>query len=158
MRPPRTPLFFLLLAITPAARASQYPLEQAVAIIPRDHVPALRRAGVRTTEDFLTWGRTPDGRRLLAKRAGFSVDKVTGWVFLADLMRVRGIGPDVARLLTAAGVRTLADLQRADAGGTAQTVREVNRRTRLSTNPPGAESLRYWIEQSRELPIIVLTD
>lgn len=151
---------FIWLAVASAspARASQYALEQAAAIIPRAVVPSLRRAGVRTTEDFLTWGKTPEGRRLLAQRARLSVDQVTGWVFLADLMRVRGIGPDVARLLTAAGIRSLADLQRADAGNTAQNVKAVNKKTRLSTNPPGAESLGYWIEQSRALPIIVLTE
>ena len=74
---------------------------------------------------------------------------------LADLLRVRGIGPDVARLLTAVGVRTIADLQRADPNLTAQAILDVNKARRLSQNPPGAPSLGYWIRVSRDLPIVL---
>ena len=140
------------------ARASQYPLDQAAAIIPRDDAPRLRKAGIRTTEDFLVWGRTAEGRRLLAERCRLALDRIEAWVNLADLMRVRGIGPDVARLLTAVGVRTLFDLQRADGDATAASVRDFNKRTHLSTNPPGAPSIKYWIEMSRALPVIVSRD
>ena len=52
-------LFFSSLLPVPSARASQYPLDQAAAIIPRDDAPRLRKAGIRTTEDFLVWGKPP---------------------------------------------------------------------------------------------------
>lgn len=152
------PITMLALAATLAAAtagASQYPLDQVTTIISSEHAPKLRRAGVRSTADFLVWGRTAEGRRLLADRARLPIEQVTSWVMLADLMRVRGIGPDVARLLTAAGVKSLADLQRCDAEGIASLVRDVNKKTHLSSNPPGAESIRYWIVQSQSLPIIV---
>lgn len=137
------------------ARASQYPLDQAAAIIPASEVPKLRKAGVRTTEDFLTWGRTAEGRKLLADRARISVEQITAWVLLADLLRVRGIGPDVARLLTAVGVRSLSELKRVDADATASSIRDVNNKRHLSTNPPGAESIRYWVQQAMSLPVLV---
>ena len=147
-----------LLVAGAGARASQYPLDQAAAIIPASDAQKLRRAGVRTTADFLTWGRTPEGRRLLAERSGHPIDKITSWVLLSDLMRVRGIGPDVARLLTAVGVKTIADLKKIDADSTAASIREVNSKRHLSTNPPGAESIRYWVEQAMSLPVIVALD
>ena len=86
------------------------------------------------------------------------MSRIEAWVNLADLMRVRGIGPDVARLLTAVGIKTLSDLQRADAATTAAAIRDFNKKTHLSTNPPGAESIRFWIGMSRALPIIVSRD
>jgi predicted flap endonuclease-1-like 5' DNA nuclease len=141
-----------------AASGSQYPLDQATAIIPADHAHKLRKAGVKTTADFLTWGKTAEGRRLLAERARLSVDQITSWVRLADLMRIRGIGPDVARLLTAVGVRSIADLRKADAEAIANAIRDTNNKQHLSTNPPGAESIRYWVEQSQALPILVSLD
>lgn len=140
------------------ARASHYPLDQAGAIIPASDIPKLRRAGVRTTEDFLTWGRTAEGRKLLADRARIPLEQVTAWVMLSDLLRIRGIGPDVARLLTAVGVRSLADLKKVDADTTAASIRDVNARRHLSTNPPGAESIRYWVEQAMSLPVLLALD
>jgi hypothetical protein len=144
----------LLVATTPAG-ASEYPLDQAVLIIPRPDARRLRRAGIDNTLDLLTYGRTAAARALLAQRTGLTVEKIDAWVALADLMRVRGIGPDVARLLTAVGVRTLAELQRSDPGATAVAIHELNRVKRLSPNPPGAESLAYWIDLSRGLPIVL---
>lgn len=147
-----------LQAVGGAAHASQYPLDQVAAIIAPDEARKLRHAGVRTTADLLTWGRTPEGRRLLAERARLPVEQVLGWVLMADLMRVPGIGPDVARLLHAVGVRALVDLRRCDPEVTAASIRETNRKSRLSTNPPGAESLRYWVQLASSLPILVMPD
>ena len=152
---------FALLAVsllaTPAsssALASEYPLDQAALIIPRPDARRLRKVGIANTLDLLVYGRTVAARQLLADRTRLPIEKIVCWVALADLMRVRGIGPDVARLLTAAGVRTLADLQRSDPGATAIALHDVNKLRRLSPNPPGAESLAYWIDQSRRLPIV----
>ncbi len=134
--------------------ASEYPLDQVVVLIPRVDAHRLRRAGIANTLDLLTYGRTAAGRDLLARRSGLSVERIDAWTALADLMRVRGIGPDVARLLTAVGVRTIADLQRCDPVATATAIRDVNKARRLSPNPPRAESLAYWIDLSRALPIV----
>ena len=158
---PKRIMLSLLLAsalISQRAAASQYPLDQAGAIIPAVEAPKLRRAGIRTTADFLVWGRTSDGRRLLAERSRLALEQVTAWVRLADLLRVRGIGPDVARLLTAVGVRTVSELRAADPDGTAVAVREINKKSHLSTNPPGAESIRYWVAQAATLPVILSFD
>ena len=150
-------LLLASLAARPAA-ASQYPLDQAGAIIPAEEAPKLRRAGIRSTADFLVWGRTAEGRKLLSERARVSLDQVAAWVRLADLLRVRGIGPDVARLLTAVGVRTVGELRAADPEATASAVREHNKKTHLSTNPPGAESIRYWVSLAASLPVVISFD
>ena len=148
-------VFVVVALLTSPVMASQYNLEQARQIIPRADATRLRRAGIRTTLDILIQGRTADYRRQLAASSGLSLEKISAWVLLADLMRVRGIGPDVARLLTAIGVRTVADLQRADSEQAAIAIHDANRRLHLSTNPPTAPSIQYWITQSRELPLVI---
>jgi predicted flap endonuclease-1-like 5' DNA nuclease len=147
-------LLIALAIVTPAA-ASEYPLDQAKAIIPHPEATRLRKAGIRTTLDILTSGLSPDKRRQLAARSGLPPERIEALAALADLLRVRGIGPDVARLLTAAGVRTIADLQRCDPTAVAAAIKDLNRERKLSTNPPGAESISYWITQARLLPIVL---
>ena len=78
-----------------------------------------------------------------------------GWVRLADVMRVRGVGPDVARLLAAVGVTTVAELQKADAQKTADAIQKVAAAQKLSENPPSAEHLTAWIGQAKNLPIVL---
>jgi len=156
MAAPAAVAFALAATVAAAsARASQYPLEQAHAIIAPADAARLKRAGLRTTLDLLTYGRTAPGRQAIAARTGIPVERIADWAGLADLMRVRGIGPDVARLLAAVGVKCLAHLQRAEADPLASAIREVNRDKKLSTNPPGAESIAYWIAQARSLPIVL---
>lgn len=157
VHPMKSSLLLLPLLLA-RADASQYPLDQAQAIIQPDQARRLRHAGLRTTADFLTWGRTGDGRRLLAERARLPLEQITAWVLIADLMRVPGIGPDVARLFTAAGVRSIAELRRADPAATADAVHEANRRGHLSTNPPGAQSIAYWVQLAASLPILISPD
>jgi hypothetical protein len=152
----RAALVASLLALAPlVAAASEYPLEQARQIIPRDAASKLRRAGLRSTLDLITRGATARGRTQIAQASGLELDQVAGFVALADLMRVRGIGPDVARLLTAAGVRTLSDLQQCDPNDVAAKIRELNKERKLSTNPPGVESISYWIGLARLLPVVL---
>ena len=137
------------------ARASQYPLDQASLIIPRADAKLLRKAGIRTTLDILMHGRTPADREALAARSGLPLARIEDWAAFADLMRVRGIGPDVARLLARAGLRTIAALQQADPVTTAAQIKQINQREHLSTNPPGAESIAFWIGLARQLPVVL---
>lgn len=157
---PARPLVAVLLAgallAAPSARASQYSLDQAAAIVTPDEARHLRRAGVRHTGDFLTWGRTPEGRSLLARRAHLPLEHIETWTMMADLMRVRGIGPDVARLLYAVGVRDLDELRRADAQAAADAIRDFNKKFHYSTNPPRADSISYWIKQAHALPLVLV--
>jgi hypothetical protein len=143
-----------LALVAGTAVASQYPLEQAHAIISPGETARLKKAGLRTTLDLLTYGRTLDGRKAIAARSGIPLEKIAAWAAMADLMRVRGIGPDVARLLTAVGVTTLALLQKSDATATSVAIHDLNKEKKLSTNPPGVESISYWITQARGLPIV----
>jgi hypothetical protein len=147
--------FALATALASPSLASQYSLDQARQIISRAEAKSLRRAGIQSTFDILIHGRTPSDRAELSTATGLSVEKILSLVMLADLMRVRGIGPDVARLLTAVKVRTVEDLQRADPEATAVAVHDINKRLHLSTNPPGAESISYWVVQARELPVVL---
>ena len=97
----------LLLGLGGVARASNYALEEIPMLIPADEAGRLRAAGAGTTFALLDKASDPRDRKALATEAHVSFRALDGWLRLCDLMRVRGVGPDVARLLTAVGVLTV---------------------------------------------------
>jgi len=137
------------------ALASNYALEEVPMLIGAEDAGRLRGAAVTTTFALLEKGADARSRKALAASSKIPLKTIEAWVKLCDLMRVRGVGPDVARLLTAAGVFTVAELQRADAAKTADAIQKVNTQQKLSENPPSVEHLSAWIAQAKNLPIVL---
>ena len=67
-------------------------------------------AGITTSDLLLEKGQTPKGRKELEEATGLSSKLILTWVNHADLFRVKGIGPQFAELLEAAGVDTVKEL------------------------------------------------
>lgn len=145
----------LVLGIGHLAHASNYALEEIPMLIPSEDAGRLRAAGVQTTFALLEHGADAKSRRTLAASAKVPLHTLEGWVRMADLMRVRGVGPDVARLLTAVGVLTVVDLQKADPQKISDQIQRIAAAQKLSENPPSAEHLTAWIEQAKNLPIVL---
>jgi predicted flap endonuclease-1-like 5' DNA nuclease len=148
-------LFALGLSLSGSARASTYALEEIPMVVPAEDAAKLRATGVATTFALLEKGADVRGRRALATATKIPQKTIDGWVKMADLMRLRGVGPDVARLLTAVGVATVLELQKADAQKTADAIAKVAASQKLSENPPSAEHLQAWIGQAKNLPIVL---
>jgi predicted flap endonuclease-1-like 5' DNA nuclease len=147
-------LAVVLLAST-AARASNYALEEIPQAIPAADAARLKQAGIPTTFALLERAAEPRDRRLLAKATHVPEKTLSEWTEMADLMRVKGIGPDVARLLRAAGTRTVAQLKTASAAALNTEITKVNSKQHLSENPPSVEHLAAWIAQAQTLPIVL---
>jgi predicted flap endonuclease-1-like 5' DNA nuclease len=112
-------------------------------------IERLKEAGVRGTAKLLTWGSTPDGRREIAKGAKIPIQRIANWVQRADLMRVKGVSDDYARLLARAGVEDIADLSTrnpAELAGEIEVAATVERDVKRL---PSKAMLGEWIEQAR---------
>lgn len=70
----------------------------------------LRENGVRTTEQLIEQGSTSAARLHLADQTGIDEAKIGQWVHQADLLRIAGIGPELAHLLCQVGVSTVPKL------------------------------------------------
>ena len=70
----------------------------------------LRAAGIDTPEALLEKAATRRARQMLAARTGIPGALILTWANHADLFRIRGIGPQYACLLEAAGVDTIKEL------------------------------------------------
>jgi predicted flap endonuclease-1-like 5' DNA nuclease len=112
----------------------------------------LRAAGIQTTEDLLAQGATRTGRQAIARDTGISPKLILEWVNHTDLFRIKGVGPEYADLLEAAGVDTVPELAWRDPEHLAQRLAAVNRDKRLVRRLPSLDAVRDWVEQAMQLP------
>jgi predicted flap endonuclease-1-like 5' DNA nuclease len=138
-----------------AAYASNYALEEIPQAIPAADAARLKAAGIATTFTLLEKTSEPKDRRSLAKVTKIAEKTLEAWAQMADLLRVKGIGPDVARLLSAAGTKTVAELKSANPSKLNDEISKANSKLHLSENPPSLEHLSAWIAQAQSLPIVL---
>jgi predicted flap endonuclease-1-like 5' DNA nuclease len=109
-------------------------------------------AGVKDTDGLLEQGATRAGRAKLAEATGLSESRILGFVNMADLFRVKGVGGEFAELLVAAGVDTVKELATRNAANLAEKLAEVNQQKKLTRRVPTATQLEDWVKQAAGLP------
>ena len=112
-------------------------------------IERLKEAGVRGTAKLLTWGSTPDGRREIAQAAKIPIQRIANWVQRSDLMRVKGVNDDYARLLARAGIEDIADLSTRNPAELADEVEIAAAVERDVKRLPSRAMIAEWIEQAR---------
>ena len=96
--------------------------------------------GIDTADKLLAKCAAPAGRKALEDETGISGKLILTWTNHADLYRVKGIGPQFAELLEAAGVDTVAKML------------EVNEEKHLVRRVPVEIEVQRMIDQAKELP------
>jgi predicted RecB family nuclease len=111
----------------------------------------LRKNGMRTTEALLKRAGDRKGRKALASDTGFAEKQLLEWVNRADLMRCKGIGAEYSDLLEAAGVDTIKELRRRNAGALTKKMVEINEKKKLVRRLPTESMVSRWIDHATEL-------
>lgn len=127
-----------------------YKIEQIEGIGPA-YAAKLQEAGIVTTDDLLTRGATPKGRKEIAEKTGISEKLILTWTNHADLMRIKGVAGQFAELLEAAGVDTVKELKHRVAENLYQKMVEINEARNLTNRVPAASELQRMIDQAKEL-------
>ncbi|HPN35378.1 MAG TPA: DUF4332 domain-containing protein [bacterium] len=112
----------------------------------------LKPAGITTVSALLTKGAGPQDRRNLEAATGISHELLLRWINHADLMRVKGIGPEYAELLEAAGVDSLPELAQRNAENLHPAMMACNGEKKLVRRPPSLKQVKSWIKQANHLP------
>ena len=112
-------------------------------------------AGITTSDLLLEKGQTPKGRKELEEATGLSSKLILTWVNHADLFRVKGIGPQFAELLEAAGVDTVKELATRNAENLARKMLEVNEAEHRVKRGPVVAEVQKMIDLAKELPGVV---
>lgn len=115
----------------------------------------LGAAGVSTVEELLEKGKTPKGRQDLEAATGIDGKRILDWVGMADMFRIKGIGPQFAELLKAAGVDTVKELRNRNAENLHTKLGEVNAEKNLTKAVPRLDQVVDFIHQAKELEPIV---
>ncbi|HEY2904154.1 MAG TPA: DUF4332 domain-containing protein [Polyangia bacterium] len=147
--------FALSLLVAVPAMASHYALSEVSRLVPAPDAEKLNKAGVDTTEQLLDKAGKAKDRKALAKASGLSVATLTALAKHCDLLRIKGVGPEMVLLLEAAGVKSIADLGKRDAAGLMAAVESANKAKKISEKMPTEPQLADWIEQAKKLPPVL---
>lgn len=112
-------------------------------------------SGIDTTEKLLEVAATKKGRRDLAKKTRIPQSLLLRWANLADLLRVKGIGKKYMNLLKEAEVVSISELSIRDPEELHAKIIETNENKRLVKMDPRLSDVQSWIEQSKQLPVVV---
>lgn len=115
----------------------------------------LRMLGISTTGNLLERGHTPQGRKTIAEKSGISETLILGWVNLADLFRIKGVGEEYSDLLEGAGVDTVVELAQRNPANLYNKVVDVNQQKKLVRKLPTQGQVDDWVRQANKLPRIV---
>lgn len=118
--------------------------------ISKAQITKLQKAGVEGLGDLLIRGSTSEGRTALSKSTRISSQRLLNWVHRADLMRLRGVDDDYARVLTRAGVTSVVDLSTRNPTKLVEEV-EVAASIEGVKRTPRHASLRKWVEEALHL-------
>ena len=141
-----------LMLISVGAYASPYPLDEILEKAPAER---LAKAKVNTSDDLLEKGAQPKGLRALAKTTALPLGQLSTWVKMCDLLRIKGVGPEMVRLLNAGKITTVKQLRGQDAGKLYKALMTANKKANITEKPPAAEQVARWIEQAKNLKIVL---
>ena len=111
--------------------------------------------GIETVDQLLEKGADAKGRQAIEDATGIRHDLVLTWVNHADLFRVKGVGPQFAELLEAAGVDTVKELRNRNAANLAAKMLEVNEEKHLCRRTPVEKEVAKFVELAKALEPVV---
>jgi hypothetical protein len=139
------------LLVPAAARAGHYDLS-SIDIVDEATTDLLAKQKVFTTLALWEATRTPAKVKALSRKVAVPAARLRELHDLCDLLWIDGIGPKVARVLTAGGIPDRKALGRQQAEPLADLIRDVNRKAQILGKLPDADTTRAWIEHARDVP------
>ncbi len=147
----RVVLVALVCSASFVASAGHYDLVDIPDVVPAAHHAALQKAGIRTSRDLYDKAAGKDERAALSATTGIAYADLYAWARFIDLMQVQGIGPKMVKLLNAAGVTGLAELQSAAAEPLHERARLANVGNKYSEVVPPPDVIGAWIGVAKSL-------
>ncbi len=122
--------------------------------VSHSHAARLESLGIRSIERLLQVAQDRRDRSVIAEETGISEVLLFGWVQLADLMQIRGIGCEYAELLFAADIRTPRHLSRREPERLYQQLARLNGQEHLVKRLPSPGDVRRWVIQAAKKKIL----
>ncbi len=108
----------------------------------------LEAAKILTTEDLVEKTATPSMRAQLAKEIDVTPSQLTEWINRADLMRLKGVGKEMANLLEEAGVDSTKELKHRRADNLYEHLHKINSEKHITHHAPSVAQVQDWINEA----------
>ena len=115
----------------------------------------LTAAGISKVSELLEKCATPKGRQELAEKTGISDKLILRWTNHADLFRIKGVGPQFAELLEAAGVDTVKEFRHRVPENLQPKLEETNNAKHLVGRVPSLKEVTRMVALAGTLEPIV---
>ena len=115
----------------------------------------LNAQGIINCDQLLEAGKTAKGRKELEEKTGINGKLILTWVNHCDLYRIKGVGPQFAELLEAAGVDTVKEFGHRVAANLVAKMTEINEQKHLTKVVPTEAQVQAMIDQAKELETVV---
>lgn len=112
------------------------------------HAQKLEADGIKTTDDLLKATATSQERSALARKLGVEGSQLTEWINRADLMRLKGVGMEMANLLEECGVDSCKELQHRKADNLHTKLKETNDAKKITHHAPTLAQVEEWIHEA----------
>ena len=90
---------------------------------------------------------------MLAEKTEIDQDELLRVANFIDRMRIKGVGPEYAELLEAAGVVTVRELRYRNPARLAERMTEANLQRKLVRVLPSEQTVGRWIDHAKKLPV-----
>jgi len=134
------------------AYGSHYLLED-VSFITAEERASFEKVGVEATEQLLEKSKTAKARKSLAAKSGIALERIEALGKLTDLLQMRGIGPKMALLFSAAGCTTAKELSAQKINVFYETIKTTNKTQQISEVLPSPELVASWIKAAASVPV-----
>ncbi|MBO4801454.1 MAG: DUF4332 domain-containing protein [Bacteroidaceae bacterium] len=115
----------------------------------------LTEVGIIKVSDLLAKCATPKGRQQLAEQTDISDKLILRWTNHADLFRIKGVGPQFAELLEAAGVDTVKEFRHRVPENLQPKLEETNNEKHLVRRVPSLKEVQKMVEGAKALEPVV---
>ncbi len=113
-----------------------------------DSAAKLAAANINSTQDLIDHASTTKQRNDLAKQTGLDAKVLTEWLNRADLMRLKGVGPEMSNLLEECGVDSCKELQHRKAENLQAKLKETNDAKKITHHAPTLGQVEEWIKEA----------
>ena len=104
--------------------------------------------GITTVEELLAHSAAGSARNALAAKLGVTSSALTEWVNRADLMRLNGVGTEMANLLEECGVDSCKEMQHRVAANLHAKLKATNDEHHITHHAPTLAQVEQWIAEA----------
>ncbi|MCJ7661463.1 MAG: DUF4332 domain-containing protein [Anaerolineales bacterium] len=121
----------------------------------QSYIVKLEAAGIKSVEEMLAAGKTPQSRQALADRTGVPPQSILEFVKLSDLARIPGLKSIRARLYYESGVDTVEKLAGWEPYALQDMLADYVEKSGFERLAPLPKEVQHAVGTARKLPLIV---